>query len=96
MMTDGEWMEVAREFAEQGQIWRDEDFRLATKALARAMAMVAEETRGKPSCVDCNLAGITNCSHFDNCAGRWTCEYRTDAEIIARLRARLKSEKGTG
>jgi hypothetical protein len=25
----------------------------------------------KPRCLDCNSAGISNCSHFDNCGGRW-------------------------
>jgi hypothetical protein len=25
----------------------------------------------KPLCLDCNKAGIINCSHFDNCDGTW-------------------------
>jgi hypothetical protein len=25
----------------------------------------------KPRCLDCNAAGHTNCSHFDNCSGKW-------------------------
>jgi hypothetical protein len=24
-----------------------------------------------PVCLDCNAAGIRNCSHFDNCDGKW-------------------------
>lgn len=30
-----------------------------------------EVVGAKPLCLDCHSAGITNCSHFDNCGGRW-------------------------
>ncbi len=34
----------------------------------------------KPVCLDCNAAGIVNCSHFDNCAGKWV--YAASREIM--------------
>jgi hypothetical protein len=39
-----------------------------------ATAAPAERPRvegAKPLCLDCHSAGIINCSHFDNCDGRW-------------------------
>ncbi len=35
---------------------------------------------GKPRCLDCNWAGITNCSHFDNCDGTWKYQLEERAE----------------
>ena len=42
---------------------------------------------GKPRCLDCNAAGIINCSHFDNCDGRW--EYALEAQVES-LKAALR------
>ena len=44
----------------------------------REAQIVAEEAPQRstvigasPVCLDCNAAGLRNCSHFDNCDGKW-------------------------
>jgi hypothetical protein len=37
-----------------------------------------------PVCLDCNKAGLLNCSHFDNCDGMWI--YKPDAAHDAKIR----------
>lgn len=37
----------------------------------------------KPLCLDCHSAGITNCSHFDNCDGKWVYVAAPEPELTA-------------
>ena len=47
-------------------------------ALRRAAADRPNVVGAKPVCFYCSAAGIINCSHFDNCAGKWV--YKPSAE----------------
>jgi hypothetical protein len=44
-------------------------------------------TGASPICLDCNKAGLRNCSHFDNCDGTWV--YRPDTAELERRDATL-------
>ena len=52
-------------------------FRFAISAPG-ALAGRPNVVGAKPVCFDCSAAGIINCSHFDNCAGKWV--YKASAE----------------
>lgn len=52
----------------------------------------AKQILGKPRCLDCNRSGLTNCSHFDNCAGQWKYAIETRAETAESTAARLEAE----
>ena len=49
--------------------WAGSGYVFSNKTLAHALCGLLSGS--KPRCVDCNAAGITNCSHFDDCSGRW-------------------------
>lgn len=53
-------------------------------ALAQALAGEGERpivVGASPVCLDCNAAGLRNCSHFDNCEGRWV--YKPNAALAS-------------
>jgi hypothetical protein len=66
-------------FKDAGREWTAERGQLELrieKDAERVEALTLERTEllkrlGKPRCLDCNAVGITNCSHFNNCAGTW-------------------------
>lgn len=41
------------------------------RAMRKLMAARPDVVDASPVCLDCNAAGIRNCSHFDECDGRW-------------------------
>lgn len=43
-----------------------------------------------PICLDCNKAGLRNCSHFDNCEGAWV--YKPGEQREAEIRGRVLEE----
>src|SRR5258708_2671653 len=45
----------------------------------------------KPLCLDCHKAGIVNCSHFDNCDGKWV--YVLEIALRERLVEKVKEWK---
>ena len=65
-------------------------FRFAISAPG-ALAGRPNVVGAKPVCFDCSAAGIINCSHFDNCAGKWvykaSAEHDREIERKARLTA---------
>src|SRR6266705_2124423 len=54
----------------------------------REMATAPPEQAARPTvsgaspvCLDCNKAGLRNCSHFDNCDGTWV--YKPDPQAVS-------------
>jgi hypothetical protein len=91
-MTDTRYQELAKDWRQRGKDARHEEqqhvYELCADellSLEQAIAAAQPEPRGErptvigasPVCLDCNAAGIRNCSHFDNCEGKWV--YKPDA-----------------
>lgn len=52
----------------------------AVNAQAESQRIERSDVRGaKPVCLDCNATGIMNCSHFDNCSGKWVYKPTTES-----------------
>ncbi len=98
---DGEWVDAIEDTLHFGIIpetlagavecmkaWLEErEERI--RALEAQLNERPKVTGASPVCLDCNHAGIRNCSHFDNCAGVWVYKPNTDLQSrIERVKRR--------